>query len=120
VIAKQDTYFLRHNSDSLYKYSEADIRSVLGFLVDNTYVLFGDQVFQQSAGIPMGTNCAQFWQTYSYIHTKQNLFRKCYETVTKKKLAVYFNHTFRYIDDVLSTNNHNFHNDVHLIYFDEL
>ena len=37
-----------------------------------------------------------------------------------KKLAVSFNHTFRYIDDVLSINNHNFHYYVHLIYPDEL
>ena len=36
------------------------------------------------------------------------------------KLAVPFNHTFRYIDDVLSINNHNFHSYVHLIYPDEL
>jgi hypothetical protein len=38
----------------------------------------------------------------------------------KKKLAVSFNHTFRYIDAVLSIKNHNFHNYVHLIYPDEL
>ena len=31
---------------------------MLDFLVDNIYVVFGDQVFQQSVGIPMGTNCA--------------------------------------------------------------
>ena len=31
---------------------------MIGFLVDNIYVVFGDQVFQQSVGIPMGTNCA--------------------------------------------------------------
>jgi hypothetical protein len=31
---------------------------MLGFLVDNIYVVFGDQVFQQSVGIPMGKNCA--------------------------------------------------------------
>jgi hypothetical protein len=37
-----------------------------------------------------------------------------------KKLAVSFNHTFRYIDDVLSINNHDFHNYVHLIYPDKL
>jgi hypothetical protein len=37
-----------------------------------------------------------------------------------KKLAVSFNHTFKYIDDVLSINNHNFHNYVHSIYPDEL
>jgi hypothetical protein len=37
-----------------------------------------------------------------------------------KKLAVSYNHTFRYIDDVLSINNDNYHNYVHLIYPDEL
>jgi hypothetical protein len=58
VIGKQDTYFVRHHSDSPYKYSEADIKSMLSFLVDNIYVVFGDQVFQQSIGIPRGTNCA--------------------------------------------------------------
>ena len=31
---------------------------MLDFLVDNIYVVFGDQVFQQTVGIPMGTNCA--------------------------------------------------------------
>ena len=55
---KQDTYFVRHHSDSPYKYSEADIKIMLCFLVDNIYVVFGYQVFQQSVGIPMGTNCA--------------------------------------------------------------
>jgi hypothetical protein len=34
------------------------IKGILGFLVDNIYVVFGDQVFQQSVYIPMGTNCA--------------------------------------------------------------
>ena len=32
VIGKQDTYFVRHRSDSPYKYSEADIKGMLGFL----------------------------------------------------------------------------------------
>ena len=31
---------------------------MLAFLIDNIYVVFGDQVFQQSVGIPMGTNFA--------------------------------------------------------------
>jgi hypothetical protein len=46
----------QYNKGTLY--SEADIKGVLGFVVDNIYVVFGDQVFQQSVGIPMGTNCA--------------------------------------------------------------
>ena len=47
------------------------------------------------------------------------LYRNWYGIKTKK-LAVSFNLTYRYIDDVLSINNHNFHNYVHLIYPEEL
>jgi hypothetical protein len=36
------------------------------------------------------------------------------------KSTVSFNNTFRYIDDVLSINNQNFNNYVHMIYTDEL
>jgi hypothetical protein len=61
---------VRHHSDSPYKYTEVDIKGILGFLVDNIYVVFGDQAFQQSVGIPMGTNnCAPLLAdlfSYSY------------------------------------------------------
>jgi hypothetical protein len=30
---------------------------VLKFLIDNIFVMFGGRVFQQTVGIPMGTNC---------------------------------------------------------------
>ena len=30
---------------------------MLDFLIDNIFVLFGGRVFQQTIGIPMGTNC---------------------------------------------------------------
>ena len=41
VIRKQDTYFVRHHSDSPYKNPEADIKDILGFLVHNIFVVFG-------------------------------------------------------------------------------
>ena len=73
----------------------------------------------QFVGIPMGTNCAPLLADlllYSYeAEFVQKLLRD-----RNKKLAVSFNLTYRYIDDVLSINNHNFHNYVHLIYPDEL
>ena len=50
---------------------------------------------------------------------RQNFAQKLLRDNNKKQ-AVSFNHTFRYIDDVLSINNHNFHNYVHLIHPDEL
>ena len=32
---------------------------MLDFLIDNIFVTFGGGVFQQTVGIPMGTNCAR-------------------------------------------------------------
>ena len=31
---------------------------MLEFLIDNIFVMFDGRVFQQTIGIPMGTNCA--------------------------------------------------------------
>jgi hypothetical protein len=58
VISHQKHYFLKYHSDSTHKYSEVEINKMLEFLIDNIYVVVGGQVFQQSVGIPMGTNCA--------------------------------------------------------------
>ena len=40
------------------KYTANDICKMIEFLVDNIYVRFGGQLFRQTVGIPMGTNCA--------------------------------------------------------------
>jgi hypothetical protein len=42
----------------MHKYSEVDIKEMLGFLIDNILVVFGNQIFQQTVGIPMDTSCA--------------------------------------------------------------
>jgi hypothetical protein len=42
----------------LPKVSETDIINMLEFLIDNTFVMFGGRVFQQTVGISMAPNCA--------------------------------------------------------------
>ena len=104
VLGRDRSYFVQKHSDFTKRFSETDIISMLGFLIDNIFV-FGGHVFQQTVGIPMGTNCAPLHDDlflYSYeadfIH---GLLKK-----NEKKLARSFNFTFRYIDDVLSLNNY--------------
>jgi hypothetical protein len=57
---------------------------MLEFFIDNISVVAGGQVFQQSIGIPMGTNCAPLLADLSlysyeaelipkYLHGKKNL-----------------------------------------------
>jgi hypothetical protein len=52
---------------------------MLGFLVENIYVVFGDQTFQQYPGIPMGTNLAPLFADL-FLHSYEEIFFS--ETVT--------------------------------------
>ena len=92
---------------------------MLDFLIDNIFFTFGGRVFQQTVGIPMGTNCAplhaDLFLYYYEADFMQELLRK-----KDKKLAISFNSTFRYIDDVLSLNNSKFGDYVDRIYPIEL
>lgn len=72
----------------------------INFLVDNIYVFCGNQLYRQTIGIPMGTDCAPFLA---------NLFLYSYESEWMKNLKPvfkgrHFNHTLRFIDDVLVVN----------------
>ena len=58
VIGYKDTYFVRDHSDAPQKYTDADVIKTLEYRIDNIFVEFGGRVFQQTIGIPMGTNYA--------------------------------------------------------------
>jgi hypothetical protein len=91
---------------------------MLKFLIDNIYLIVGGQVFQQSVVIPMSTNCAPLLvDLFLYSYEAEFIQKLLHEK--KKSLAVAFNSTFRYIDDVLSINNNNFHSYVDSIYPNE-
>ena len=61
---------LKKHSDSSKTFSETDIIYMLEFLIDNIFVIFGGCVFQQTVGIPTGTNCAPFSPTCSFIRMR--------------------------------------------------
>ena len=85
------------------------------YLLDNIYIRFGSKLYRQTAGIPMGTNCAPL---------VADLFLFCYErdfmmSITKEKrydLEDAFNSTSRYLDDLLNIDNIHFVHMVHRIY----
>ena len=58
VLGRNKSYFVKIHSDSTKKFSETDIINMVEILIDNIFVIFGGRVFQQTVGIPMGTNCA--------------------------------------------------------------
>ena len=89
------------------------------FLMENIYVQFGDMVYQQIVGIPMGTNCAPLIA---------DLFLYCYErdfmsNLQKSKrfdLIDKFNDTSRYLDDIFTIDNPEFAEHIPDIYPREL
>ena len=88
-------------------------------LVDNIFVAFAGKVFQQTVGIPMGTNCAPLLADI-FLYSYEADFIQSLLSTGKKHLASRFNLTYRYIDDVLSINNPEFENYLGQMYPAEL
>ena len=80
---------------------------MLDFLIDNIFVEFGGLVFQQTIGIPMGTNCAPLLADL-FLYSYEAEFIQGLDQKGEKKLVQSINFTIRYIDDVLSLNKNRF------------
>jgi hypothetical protein len=110
---------LLKTTDSTKKFSETEVIYMLEFLIDTVFIIFSGRNFQQTVGVPMGTNCVSLLADlflFSYeADFIQGLLKK-----NEKKLARSFNFTFRYINDVLSLNNSRFGDFVDRIYPIEL
>jgi len=119
VVKNNLAYFVKDQSDAKQKYTEIDIVNMLNFLIDNIYVQFGGRIYQQTIGIPMGTNCAPLLaDLFLYSYEAEFIQQLCKSGVKKQSMS--FNFTFRYIDDVLSLNNPKFHEYLGDIYPEEL
>ena len=119
VVNGNTTYFVINHSDCKTKYSEDDITGMIDFLIDNIFVSFGGRIFQQTIGIPMGTNCAPLLADL-FLYSYEAEFVQSLVKQGNRTLAKMFNLTFRYIDDVLSLNNKLFSDFLHRIYPSEL
>ena len=112
-------YFVKDESDAKQKFTHTDIIQMLNFLIDNIYIEFGGIIFQQTIGIPMGTNCAPLLADL-FLYSYESDFIKRIKRNGAKKTCSSFNFTFRYIDDVLSLNNPRFGDYLDSIYPEEL
>lgn len=94
------------NSSDIRKYTLEELCGFVKFLIDNIYVVNGDNVYQQTVGIPMGTNCAPSLANlylYFYESTYIDILK-----VLRSNIAANFHMTFRLIDDILSVDNSEF------------
>ena len=112
-------FFSNSEVDHYTMWTCTDVCNALTFLLDNIFVRFGDTIYRQVIGIPMGTNCAPL---------VADLFLYCYERDfmlklkpdTQADIISAFNKTSRYLDDILNLDNPHFETIRFLIYPKEL
>ena len=92
---------------------------MIEFLVDNIYVRFGGQLFQQMVGIPIGTNCAPLLANL-FLYSYENEFLDKLTKEGKRKIARKLNLSYHYTDDLISFNNKRFKEFISDIYSKEL
>ena len=85
-VCRNKSYFTNDPLNGDNKYSANDICKMIEFLVDNIYVRFGGQLFQQMVGIPMGTNCAPLLADL-FLYSYENEFLDKLIKEGKRKLA---------------------------------
>ena len=118
-VGRNKSHFTSDPLNGDNKYTANDICKMIEFLVDNIYVRFGGQLFRQTVGIPMGTNCAPLLADL-FLYSYENEFLDKLIKEGKRKLARRFNLSYRYIDDLISFNNKRFKEFISDIYPKEL
>ena len=118
VITSRNAFFSEVVNDGQHAFEYDEFIELFEYLIDNIYIRFGNYVFRQVIGIPMGTNCAPLLANlYLFYHEYAFLMKlgkgKNFEGKS-------FNHTFRFIDDLLSINNKHFKKHISSIYPKEL
>ena len=107
--SKSYARWVPNNSKAEIKFSKPMVKEALEYLMNNCFFTFGNKIFRQVIGIPMGSDPAPFMA---------NLFLYHYESLWIKNLkkndlqkARRFSNTFRFIDDLLTINDDNLFSD---------
>ena len=118
-VGRNKRYFINDPLIGDNKYTASDICKMIEFLVDNIYVRFGEQLFRQTVGIPMGTNCAPLLADL-FLYSYENEFLDKLLKEGKRQLATKFSLSYRYIYDLISFNTKRFKEFISDIYPNEL
>ena len=119
---KKQGFFSHKKYDNHCSWTCDDMIKALEFLLDNIFVRFGNTVYQQVIGIPMGTNCAPLIADLFLFCYERDFMKKLQNGTIKdgRKLIEILNDNCRYLDDILTIDNPQFLEYVDKIYPKEL
>ena len=75
VLGRDRSYLVKHHSDSTKRFSETDIFNMLELLIDNTFAMFGERVFNNQSAYLWVQTVFLFSPTYSFIRMRQTSYR---------------------------------------------
>ena len=112
-------FFSNKTYDSYKCWTCTELSEAFTFLMENIYVQFGDMVYQQIVGIPMGTNCAPLIADL-FLYGYERDFMSNLQKSKRFDLIDKFNDTSRYLDDIFTIDNPEFAEHIPDIYPREL
>ena len=112
-------YWVGDRKSSFNKFTKESIINAVSYLIRNCYFKFGDKLFRQDIGIPMGSDPSPFFANLFLYHYESSWLKSIKKT--NNTLARKFGNVFRYIDDLLALNDgQSFESFHHEIYPEEL
>ena len=123
ICCNKERSFFSNEKDKYKKYTYwtcEDMTDSVNFLLDNIFIRFGNKVYRQVVGIPMGTNCAPLIADLFLYCYESQFMAKLHKDPSKSDLLEKFNNTYRYLDDIFSLNNSDFYKYTAEIYPTEL
>jgi hypothetical protein len=111
-------YFSDEKQRGFHSYTQQQLVHILVFILDNIFVKFGDSIFKQVIGIPIGLDSGQDIANlllYHYESSYVKLISRNDMTLARK-----FSNMFRYIDDLFNGHFPEFRQHIPLIYPPEL
>ena len=112
-------FFTNDNYEKYTMWTCEQVCDSLVFLLDNIFVQYGDSIYQQVIGIPMGTNCAPLIADL-FLYCYESDFMSSLNSGSQSDIINAFNYSSRYIDDILNIDNPYFDTMISSIYPKEL
>ena len=112
-------FFSKKEYNGYICFSSDKLKEAINFLLQNTFVSFGDQILRQTKGIPMGGNSSSQFADLSLSKCEYNYM--CNLIKEKKfNLAKLLSKNSRYVDDLGTVNYLHFNNLIRSIYPSDL
>ena len=112
-------YWVSCHKRTPFAYTKDLVANAASFLIKNAYFKFGNKLFRQDIGIPMGSDPAPCFANLFLYYYESSWIKSIKKT--DNILARKFGNVFRYIDDLLAINDgHSFEAFFRDIYPDEL